>query len=480
MRRKTKIIATLGPAVGSLEKITEIIDAGMDVARLNFSHGSYDDHARFAGWIREASDRLEKPVAILQDIQGPRIRVGTFPGGAAVLETGDDLTLHPGEAEGSSGHLYIENLEHADLAEGAPILMSDGLVHLETVTAKAGTVTAKVIEGGVLRDHKGVAFPGTVLHVPAVTAKDEADLAFGAEIEADFVAASFVSSGEDVRWVRKLAGPGTPIIAKIESAVGYANLDDILEEAAGAMVARGDLGVELSFSSVPRAQKDILRRTNAKARSSITATEMLESMTTSPRPTRAEVTDVSSAVLDGSDAVMLSAETAIGKYPIRTVTAMSRICYEAEQSPGYGRGPEIEFLEDRARFASAIAQACVDAATNLGLRVIAAFTESGSTSRLISKYRPRADIYAFTPEPRTYRRMAMYAGVTPLMFGRVESTDEMFSYAEQYLLDGEIVHLGEGVVMAAGIPPNQSASTNIIKLHSVGSTTSGIKPEVAQ
>ena len=480
MRRKTKIIATLGPAVGSLEKITEIIDAGMDVARLNFSHGSYEDHAQFAGWVREASDRLEKPVAILQDIQGPRIRVGTFPGGSAVLETGDEVTLHPGEAEGSAGHLYIENLENADLAEGAPILMADGLVQLETIHAQGGTVTAKVIEGGVLADHKGVAFPGTMLHVPAVTAKDEADLAFGAELGADFVAASFVSSGEDVRRVRKLAGPGTPIIAKIESAVGYANLDDILEEAAGAMVARGDLGVELSFSSVPRAQKDILRRTNAKARSSITATEMLESMTTSPRPTRAEVTDVSSAVLDGSDAVMLSAETAIGKYPMRTVTAMSRICYEAEQSPGYGRGPEIEFLEDRARFASAIAQACVDAATNLGLRVIVAFTESGSTSRLISKYRPRADIYAYTPEPRTYRRMAMYAGVTPLMFGRVNSTDEMFSYAEHYLLDAEIVHLGEGVVMAAGIPPNQSASTNIIKLHSVGSTTSGIRPGHAE
>jgi len=480
MRRKTKIIATLGPAVGSLEKITELIGAGMNVARMNFSHGTFDDHARFAGWIREASDRLEVPVAILQDIQGPRIRVGTFPGGSAGLEDGSEVTLHPGEAEGSSTHLYIENLENVDLAAGAPILMADGLVHLETISAHEGTVKAKVIEGGELRDHKGVAFPGTALHVPSVTYKDEADLAFGAELGVDYVAASFVSSGEDVRRVRKLAGPGTPIIAKIESAVGYANLDDILEEAAGAMVARGDLGVELSFSSVPRAQKDILRRTNARARSSITATEMLESMTTSPRPTRAEVTDVSSAVLDGSDAVMLSAETAIGKYPIRTVKAMSRICYEAEQSPGYGRGPEIEFLEDRARFASAIAQACVDAATNLGLRVIVAFTESGSTSRLISKYRPRADIYAYTPEPRTYRRMAMYAGVTPRMFGRVDSTDEMFTYAEQHLLDAEIVHIGEGVVMAAGIPPNQSASTNIIKLHSVGSTTAGIKSDSAE
>ena len=480
MRRKTKIIATLGPAVASQEMITQLVDAGMNVARLNFSHGSYDLHAQFAEWVRHAADKLERPVALLQDIQGPRIRVGTFPGGSTILETGDEVMLHPGEAEGSARDLYIENLENADLAEGAPILMADGLVHLETVYVRGSAVKAKVLEGGVLRDHKGVAFPGTVLHVPAVTGKDEADLAFGAELGIDYVAASFVSSGEDIRRVRKLAGPGTPIIAKIESAVGYANLDDILEEAAGTMVARGDLGVELSFSSVPRAQKDILRRTNARARSTITATEMLESMTTSPRPTRAEVTDVSSAVLDGSDAVMLSAETAIGKYPIRTVNAMSRICYEAEQSPGYGRGPEIEFLEDRARFASAIAQACVDSATNLGLRVIAAFTESGSTARLISKYRPRADIYAYTPEPRTYRRMAMYAGVTPLMFGRVASTDEMFTYAEQYLLDADIVHVGEGVVMAAGVPPNQSASTNILKLHSVGSSNAGIRPQSAE
>jgi pyruvate kinase len=292
-------------------------------------------------------------------------------------------------------------------------------------------------------------------------------------MEVDLVAASFVASGEDIRNVRRLAGPRTPVIAKIESAVGYANLDDILEEAYGTMVARGDLGVELSFASVPRAQKDILARTNAKARSSITATEMLESMTHSPRPTRAEVTDVSSAVLDGSDAVMLSAETAIGEYPTRTVQAMASICYEAEQSPGYRRGPEIEFLEDRARFASATAQACVDAATNLGLRAIVAFTESGSTARLISKYRPRADIYAYTPELRTFRRMALYAGVTPLMFGRVNSTDEMIAYAEKNLLDAQIVHVGEGVVMAAGIPPNQEAATNLMKLHSVGSAIAG-------
>ena len=473
MRRKTKIIATMGPAVASLEAVTELILAGMDVARLNFSHGTHETHADFVRWIRQASDRLERPVAVLQDIQGPRIRVGTFPSGAITLERGDEVTLEPGEGEGTASKIRVENLEAAKLSTGSPVLLADGLISLETVYATPGLVKAKVVIGGVLRDHKGVAFPGTHIDVPAVTDKDEIDLAFGREQKVDLVAASFVSSGEDIRRVRKLAGKKTPVIAKIESAVGYANLDDILEEAYGTMVARGDLGVELSFSSVPRAQKDILSRTNAKARSSITATEMLESMTHSPRPTRAEVTDVSSAVLDGSDAVMLSAETAIGKYPARTVSAMASICYEAEQSPGYGRGPEIEFLEDRARFASATAQACVDAATNLGLRAIVAFTESGSTARLISKYRPRADIYAYTPEPRTYRRMALYAGVTPLMMERADSTDEMIGYAERNLRDADIVHVGEGVVMAAGIPPNRAASTNLMKLHSIGSSSSG-------
>jgi pyruvate kinase len=303
-----------------------------------------------------------------------------------------------------------------------------------------------------------------------VSEKDVADLAFGRTLEVDYVAASFVSSGLDVKRVKNLV-PGTPVIAKIESVVGYANLDDILEEAYGAMVARGDLGVEISFEAVPRAQKGILLRSNAKAKISITATEMLESMNHSPRPTRAEVSDVAAAVLDGSDAVMLSSETAVGNYAVRAVSAMSKICVEAEASPDYGRGPEILFLEDRARFASATAQACVDAAENLDLRAIVAFTESGSTARLISKYRPRTDIIAYTPHEGTYRRMALYSGVTALRFGAVDSTDQMISYADQNLLELGIVEPGDGVVMSAGSPPNQAATTNLMKLHSIGSTS---------
>mgnify|MGYP001815612888 FL=1 len=466
--RKTKIIATLGPAVASYEAISDLIDAGMDVARLNFSHGDYDSHRRFAEWVRTAAAERDRSVAVLQDIQGPRIRVGTFDDGAVPLEGGASLVLRSGEAQGSTDEIFIENLHSARLEPGATILMSDGLISLTVVDWDGEVARAEVVEGGVLHDHKGVAFPGSIVNVPAVSEKDVADLAFGRTLDVDYVAASFVSSALDVRRVKNLV-PGTPVIAKVESVVGYENLDDILAVADGTMVARGDLGVELSFESVPRAQKEILHRSNAKAKISITATEMLESMNHSTRPTRAEVSDVAAAVLDGSDAVMLSSETAVGKYPIRAVQAMARICAEAEASPDYGRGPEIHFLEDRARFASATAQACVDAAENLDLRAIVAFTESGSTARLISKYRPHSDIFAYTPHEGTFRRMALYSGVTALRFESVDSTDEMVAHAERNLLELGIVESGDGVVMAAGIPPNQAATTNLMKLHSIGS-----------
>lgn len=473
MSRKTKIIATLGPAVASLSDITELIEAGMNVARLNFSHGTHESHRQFHQWVREASERLDIPIAILQDIQGPRIRVGSFPGGSITLEDGAEVVLVPGVGEGSGREIHVENLEAAALSEGSTILMSDGLIALEVMFADGGIVKCRVEEGGVLRDHKGVAFPGVQVDVPAVTDKDIEDLEFGRELGFDYVAASFVNSGASVRHVKRLAG-GVPVISKIESLVGYGNLGEIVEESAGVMVARGDLGVELSFESVPRAQKQILSYGNSKARLTITATEMLESMTASTRPTRAEVTDVSSAVLDGTDAVMLSAETAVGKYPVRAVVAMGRICAEAEASPSYSRGEEIHFLESAARFASATAQACVDAADNLDLAAIVAFTESGSTARLISKYRPHADIFAYTPIEETYRRMALYSGVTPLRFTRVAATDEMITYAEQNLVELGIVKPGDSVVMAAGIPPNRAAATNLMKLHLIGSQTSGI------
>ena len=473
MDRKTKIIATLGPAVASAELVSDLVGAGIDVARLNFSHGSYDFHRQFTDWVRQAADEHDRAVAVMQDVQGPRIRVGTFPGGGVALESGELVTLRPGAGEAVAGEVYVDQLGAAeDLAKGSRVSMADGLVRLEVNRVDGSKVHATVVEGGVLSDHKGVAFPDNTLALPPVTEKDEHDLEFGGEIGVDIVGASFVGSGDDVRVVRKLAG-GVPIIAKIERTVAYEALDDILAEADGAMVARGDLGVELLLQRLPLVQKDILRRTNMAGRLSITATEMLESMTTSPRPTRAEVTDVANAVLDGTDAVMLSGETAVGQFPVRAVETMDKICREIEaESSQWMRG--VDFLEREAPFPSAVARAGVQAANSLGLAAIVAFTESGTTARLITKYRPEARIVTFTPKPETYRRMALFWGVTPLMIGRLDSTDEMIHAAERLCLEHGIVREGDAVAMVAGVPPNQSASTNLIKLHVIGAETKGV------
>jgi pyruvate kinase len=404
----------------------------------------------------------------MQDIQGPKIRVGEFPGGGVELLVGSKVRLHAGEGIGDAENIYVAYLECVEMSVGGAVHLADGLVELEATVVDDEGVTATVIQGGELLERKGVSFPGARTSIPAVTDKDAVDLEFGLGLGFDLIAASFVNSGSDIRSVREIAG-SRPVIAKIETAVGYMNLDDILEEADGAMVARGDLGVELSIESVPRAQFEIINRANAAGKISIIATEMLESMITSPRPTRAEVTDVYRSVLDGTDAVMLSAETAIGDFPTRAVKLMASICAEAERSPSFGRATEISNLSEGAAFASATAEASVDTADRLGLDTIVAFTESGTTARLLSKYRSRADVYAFTPVVSTYRQMAIYGGVRPMLIDRVHSTDDMIAAAETELLSRGLVKKGDGLVMVAGVPPNQSASTNLMKLHKAGS-----------
>ena len=468
MERKTKIVATLGPASDSPEMIRKLIERGLNVARFNFSHGTHAEHEERFWTVRKIADELDAPVAIMQDIQGPKIRVGTFPGGSIDLEEGYGVRLLPGEAEGDAETIHIAYLDDVKMKPGGRVLLSDGMIELEATEVSDDVVEAVVTGGGVLRDHKGASFPGAVSSVPVVTEKDIADLEFGSHLGFDLLAASFVNSGRDIRRIRSYAG-SIPIIAKIETAVGYVNLDDILLEADGAMVARGDLGVELSLESVPRAQSDILHRTNSAGKLAITATEMLESMISSPRPTRAEVTDVYRSVLDGTDAVMLSAETAVGNYPSRAVRVMSIVCQEAEAAPDWGRAAGISSLDAGAVFASATTEASVDTADRLGLSTIVAFTESGTTARLLSKYKPRADVYAFTPLVETYRRMAAYSGIRPMLIDRVHSTDAMIASAEARLLELGLVERGEGVVMVAGVPPNQSASTNLMKLHVIGS-----------
>jgi len=469
MHRKTKIIATLGPATDSRKTIAKLIERGMNVARLNFSHGELDDHARRYELVRTVASDLGVPIAIMQDIQGPKIRVGTFPGGSVEIEKGSVIRLHPGEAVGDAENVYIAYLDDVAMDTGGEIVLSDGLIELQAVAVSPSGITARVLGGGVLQDHKGAAFPGARTQIPIITPKDEEDVAFGARLGVDFVAASFVNSGSDIRTVREVSGD-TRLIAKIETSVGLMNLDDILAEASGAMVARGDLGVELSIESVPGAQSDIVHRANAAGRLSIIATEMLESMISSPRPTRAEVSDIYQSVLDGADAVMLSAETAVGKFPTRAVQLMANVCQEAERSAGYGRAFGVAELSHDSAFASATAEAAVDTAERLDIDTIVAFTESGTSARLLAKYRPHADIYAFTPEPHTYRRMAMYGGVTSVLVDRAPSTDEMLETAVTELLARGIVSDGDGVVIVAGVPPNQQSSTNLMKLHVVGST----------
>jgi pyruvate kinase len=475
--RKTKIIATLGPAVANPEAISRLVAAGVDVARLNFSHGSYDAHREFAEWVRRASTEHGRPVALLQDIQGPRIRVGTFPGEAVRLEEGAIVSLVPGEDEGTSERIHVAGLEAAPLVEGSLVLLSDGLIVLEVTGFGEETVQARVVVGGVLRGHKGAAFPGVALDIPAITGKDERDLEFGSELGVDLIAASFVTSGDEIRRVKDLSGD-KPVVAKIESVIAYENLDDILSVADGAMVARGDLGVEMSLAKLPLVQKDILLRTNMVGCISITATEMLESMTHAPRPTRAEVTDVANAVLDGSDAVMLSAETAIGQFPFKAVEAMDATCRNVESDPRY-RSQRGRIDDTDAPFATAIARSAVGAAESLGIETIVAFTESGNTARLLSKFGPSARIVAFTPETATYRRMALYSGVAAVMIDRLESTDDMIELASTALLERDLAASGEPVVIVAGVPPNVRASTNLIKLHIVGSE-SGVSGRVRE
>jgi pyruvate kinase len=468
VERKTKIVATLGPACATYEGIRELVRSGMDVARLNFSHGDFATHRQLAAWVRAAALEEGRCVALLQDIQGPKIRVGTFPGGSMELVTGSEVLLVQGGPEARPGTVPIDyDFLLQDIQPGEDVLLADGHIRLKVVAREGDGLLAEVILGGTLGDHKGAAFPQSELRTPSVTEKDRRDLAFGRELEVDLVAASFVRSAADVREVAELAGGETPVVAKIELAAGYQRLDEILDVAPAIMVARGDLGVQLPLEKIPLIQLDILSRSNAAGALVITATEMLESMTHAWRPTRAEVTDVASAVLAGTDAVMLSGETATGKFPARAVQVMDIICREIEGSMGPSPHRRLSIDNHGDSFPSAAAGAAVEAAETLGIQTIVVFTETGNTARLLSKYRPHARILAFTPELRTMARMSLYWGVRSFRYDRFDSTDDMILFAERRLLEMGICAPGEAVVMLAGVPPNERQSTNLMKLHRI-------------
>ena len=475
MQRQTKIIATLGPSVASEDGVKSLVVAGMNVARLNFSHGDHDFHRQMFTWVRSAASELGRTVGVMQDIQGPKLRVGEFPGGAIDLESDTVVELVPAAGEGSAGQIPIGYGSLLDDVEiGHRVILADGLATLEVVDSGPSCLDARVILGGTLLDHKGVAFPDSKLSVATITEKDEIDLAFGLELGVDYVAASFVRHASDIEAVAGLAGDA-PVIAKIELAQALENLDEIIESAFGVMVARGDLGVQLPLERIPLIQADILSRANSAGAISVTATEMLESMTHNPRPTRAEVTDVANAVIAGTDAVMLSGETAVGDYPAQTVETMARICQTVEEGTLADRGANpVAFVGDENNVASAVAQAATQISKNVGAETIVAFTESGNTARLISKYRPEQRIVAFTPNSVTLRRLALYWGVMAHEFDRRDSTDEEMADAARHLEADGVAASGETVVMVAGVPPNFQASTNLVKVHRIGELSGGL------
>ena len=469
MHRQTKIIATLGPAVASEEGVAALVEAGMDAARLNFSHGDAQSHTDMVQWVRRASVASGRPVAVIQDIQGPKLRVGVFPTGEIPLEKDSIVELVADDWEGGPGRIPIGYAGLVrDVHPGHRVLLADGMIALEVTDSGKDSLQARVVIPGILSDHKGVSLPDSRLATSNVTPKDEVDLELGRKLGVDYVAASFVRTREDVEAVKALVGDA-PVISKIELARALENLDEIIDASFGVMVARGDLGVQVPLEKLPLIQADILERSNAMGRVTVTATEMLESMTHSPRPTRAEVTDVATAVMAGTDAVMLSGETAIGTYPNETVRAMSRICQTVEEGTLSRRGAlPVAFVGDDNQVASAVAQAATHIARNVGAKFIVAFTESGSTARLISKYRPEHRIYAFSPSEPTRNRMALYWGVSPHAFERRASTDEEMAEAAQLLEQAGVASVGETVVMVAGVPPNVQASTNLVKVHRIG------------
>lgn len=473
MHRQTKIIATLGPSVASEDGVRSLIDAGMDVARINFSHGANDVHKQKIQWVREVAAETGRAVAIMQDIQGPKLRVGEFPGAEIALAADAEVHLVVTKGMGHSTRIPIGYPELlTDVNPGDRVVLADGLASCVVTGRTDDSLVAKVVDGGVLSDNKGVAFPDSNLSVANVTPKDLDDLALGRELGVDYVAASFVRSAADVRAVGAVAGD-VPIIAKIELAQALDNLDEILEASFGVMVARGDLGVQLPLERIPLIQADILKRANAAGRISVTATEMLESMTHNPRPTRAEVTDVANAVMGGTDAVMLSGETAVGDYPAQTVATMARICQTVEEGTLDSDMP-VPFVGGENDVASAVAQAATEIAKNVGAKTIVAFTETGSTARLISKYRPGQRVVAFTPNEVTRRRMALFWGIRAHEFERREYTDDEIALAAAILAKEGVVQTGETVVMVAGVPPNFQASTNLVKVHVIGERSGGL------
>lgn len=471
--RHSKIVCTIGPATRSPRMIRKLLLAGMDVARLNFSHGTHAEHAQSISMLREAAAAFEKPIAILADLQGPKIRTGALAGGGTVaLRAGQKFVITTARILGDSTR--VSTIFHPlprEVKSGDRILLCDGLIELRVEKVRGQEVVCQVVNGGLLGEHKGINLPGVKLRVPALTDKDRKDLRFALAHGADYIAVSFVRRPEDVLLAKSLirrAKKDTPVIAKLEKPEAIENLEAILRASAGVMVARGDLGVEMSLERVPVVQKNIIARAREFRRPVITATQMLESMTENPRPTRAEASDVANAIFDGSDAVMLSAETASGKYPVEAVKMMARIIEEAEASIHEYPRPAPQ---ERLKVAETVAELVCHASRELHMKLIAVFTHSGFTARLISRYRPLVRIVAFTPEANTRRRMALLWGVTPRHISDIKKIDGLAAIAEKRLLEERLVRKGDVIGIVAGTPMGIRGTTNFMKFHVIGGAT---------
>jgi pyruvate kinase len=463
----------MGPATASDERIEALIEAGMNVARLNFSHGSHADHRAMVERIRRISDKMRQPVAILQDLQGPKIRVGKFKDGHATLQQGARfrLCVSPLLGDERQASISYDGLAN-DVKPGDSILLDDGLLQLEVAEIGDGCVDTVVINGGVLKDRKGVNLPDTPVSIPSLTPKDREDLEFGIEAGVDYVALSFVRSGLDIHQLRcylPRSESAPQIIAKIEKPQAVSNLREVISASDGIMIARGDLGVELPPEQVPIIQKRALRLANSLGRISITATQMLESMTSNPRPTRAEASDVANAIFDGTDAVMLSAETASGKYPVEAVTFMDRIVREAEASPFLRHGPDTQATDEIRPYSHAIAKAAAVAADELNVSALCCFSTSGRTPKLIKTFRPTRTIVAFTPSKHAYNRLALLWGTHPVLCPMRTETDALIEQVEQTLKAEGLAKGGDHVIIVLGMPVGRGMPTNMIKFHTIPS-----------
>jgi pyruvate kinase len=472
--KKTKIICTLGPASESEDVLSQLIDAGMNVARLNFSHGTHEEHAKKIATIKKVRDKKKVPLPIMLDTKGPEFRIKTFENGKIFLKDGDTFTFTTEDIIGNEKKVAVSFAGICDqMNPGDKILLNNGLMIFEVIKVDAPDVVCRTIVGGELSNRKSMFFPDKELDMVYLSEQDKDDLKFGVEQGVDFVACSFVSKQQDVidvrNWLRKCGDTNDEIeiIAKIESRAGVNNLDSIIEIAQGVMVARGDLGVEVPFEELPSIQKTIINKCRIHGKRSITATEMLESMIKQPRPTRAEISDVANAVYDGSSAIMLSGETAAGAYPVEAVKAMSRIAVQAEANTNY-----IAYIKESdyhiKNLAEALSHSACTLAQDIGAKVIVVCTRTGGTARTVSRFRPMIDIIGMTTDERAYRKLALSWGVIPVMSEEFYSVDVLFHYAKRAAIDTGLVKKGDKIVLTGGTPNGKSGNSNLINVETIG------------